>query len=127
MRFYNDEEAWTVKRWLHRIAADNSGLTFEAWDPSADELDPDAQPAFMIVNSSEVRGVATLGRAANAELQEIPPKVLKGVAVVSSSGVVASRTRAAGGATVKDPIEILGPSFYAVRPDMDNSWQESCE
>ena len=69
LRFYNGEKALTVKRWLHRIAADSSGLTFEDWDPSEDDLDPNAQPAFMIVNSSEVRGAAILGRGAKAELQ----------------------------------------------------------
>ena len=58
MRFYNGEKALTVKRWLHRMAADGSGLTFEDWDPSAEDLDPNAQPAFMIVNSSEAAGRA---------------------------------------------------------------------
>ena len=51
-----------------------------------DELDPNAQPAFMIVNSSEVRGVATLGRGPKAELQEILPAPLKGVPMVNTVG-----------------------------------------
>ncbi|KAL1499325.1 hypothetical protein AB1Y20_011533 [Prymnesium parvum] len=61
LRFYNGEKALTVKRWLNRTSADASGLTFEEWDPiSEDDLDPNVQPAFMVVNSSEnVRGVST--------------------------------------------------------------------
>ena len=72
-----ERKALCVKRWLHRLDADESGLTFEDWDPSEDDLDPNAQPAFMIVNSSEVRGVATLGRGPKAELQEIFPAQLQ--------------------------------------------------
>ena len=124
MRFYNGEKALTVKRWLHRMDADGSGLTFEDWDPSAEDLDPNAQPAFMIVNSSEVRGVATLGRGAKAELQEIPPAALQGVPVVTV-GRPSSRTRSA--AAVQNANPALGPSTYALRPDVDNTWRERCE
>ena len=59
VRFYDGEEVIVVKRWLHRLDEDASALTFVDWDPSADELDPDAQPAFMIVNSSELLGIAS--------------------------------------------------------------------
>ena len=124
MRFYNGEKALTVKRWLHRMDADGSGLTFEDWDPSAEDLDPNAQPAFMIVNSSEVRGVATLGRGPKAELQEIPPAALRGVPVVTLGGP-SSRTRSATG--VQNVSPALGPSTYGLRPDVDNSWREHCE
>jgi hypothetical protein len=126
LRFYNGEKALTVKRWLHRIAADSSGLTFEDWDPSEDDLDPNAQPAFMIVNSSEVRGAAILGRGARAELQEIPPKALQGVPAVASSGSVSSRLRSSS-AAVQGPSPDLGPSMYALRPDFDNQWRGHCE
>lgn len=118
LRFYNGEQALTVKRWLHRIDADSSGLTFEAWDPSQDDLDPNVQPAFMMVNSSEVRGVATLDRGASAELQEIPPPALQGVAPTGR------QTRSAG---VRALNPALGPGTYALRVDVDNTWRERCE
>ena len=127
LRFYNGENALTVKRWLHRIAADSSGLTFENWDPSEDDLDPNAQPAFMIVNSSEVRGAAILGRGAKAELQEIPPKALQGVPSVTSGSHVSSRLRSTSSAAVQGPSPDLGPSTYALRPDFDNQWRAHCE
>ncbi len=43
VRFYNGEKAPARQGWLHCIDADNSGLTFEPWDPREDELDPNAQ------------------------------------------------------------------------------------
>ena len=104
--------------------ADSSGLAFEDWDPSAEDLDPNAQPAFMIVNSSEVRGVARLGRGAKAELQEILPAPLQAVPVANE--VVSSRTRLAA-AAVLTASSAVGPSSYALRPDIDNKWRERCE
>ena len=124
MRFYNGEKALCVKRWLNRIDADSSGLAFEDWDPSAEDLDPNAQPAFMIVNSSEVRGVATLGRGAKAELQEVLPAPLQAVPVANEG--VSSRTRLAA-AVVLTASSVVGPSSYALRPDIDNKWRERCE
>ena len=125
LRFYNGEKALRVKRWLHRLDADSSGLTFEDWDPSEGDLDPNAQPAFMIVNSSEVRGVASLGRGAKAELQEILPALLHGMPVVSSG--VSSRTRSSAAAVMGNDNHALGPSLYALRSDIDNKWRERCE
>ena len=110
-------EAITVKRWLHRLDEDASGLTFEDWEPSEGELNPNAQHAFMIVNSSEVRGVASLGRDARAQLQEILPPELEGAARVSG------RTRAAG----LRQVEGAGPRKVRLREDMDNLWRERCE
>jgi hypothetical protein len=126
MRFYNGEKALCVKRWLHRLDADGSGLTFGDWDPSEDDLDPNAQPAFMIVNSSEVRGVATLGRGPKAEIQEILPAPLQGVPVVTV-GQVSSRTRSAAAAVLNAASPALGPSTYALRADVDNKWRGHCE
>ena len=40
VRFYNGESALVVKRWLHRVEADASGLTFVEWDPQEEDLDP---------------------------------------------------------------------------------------
>ena len=39
--------------WLHRVADDLSGLTFQEWDPSAGTDDTSA-PVAMLVNSSEL-------------------------------------------------------------------------
>ena len=127
LRFYNCEHALCVKRWLHRIEADGSGLTFEDWNPSEDDLDPNAQPAFMLVNSSEVRGVATLGSGAKAELQEILPPALQGVPLVSSVGRVTTRSRSVAAVQDVSADLGLGPSQYALRPDVDNTWRERSE
>ena len=102
-------------------------MTFEDWDPSEDDLDPNAQPAFMIINSSEVRGVATLGRGPKAELQEILPSPLQGVPVVSEGQVTPARTRSAAAAVLNAASPTLGPSTYALRADVDNKWREHCE
>ena len=123
MRFYNGENALCIKRWLHRLDSDSSGLLFEDWDPSEEDLDPNAQRAFMIVNSSEVRGVATLGRGAKAELQGILPAPLQSVPVVNE--VVSSRLRSA--AVMLNASSAIGPSSYALRSDIDNKWRERCE
>ena len=79
----------------------------------------------MIVNSSEVRGVATLGRGAKADLQEILPAALQGVPVVSLGQQVSSRTRLA--AALQNESPALGPSSHALRSDVDNKWRERCE
>ena len=133
VRFSNGEKALCVKRWLNRTAADSSGLTFENWNPSEDELDPNAQPAFMIVNSSEVRGIATLGHGggAKAELQEVLPAPLQGVAVSGpAGGRISSRLRNRS-ASVQNVSPASSPALdactYALRPDIDNTWRERCE
>jgi hypothetical protein len=124
VRFYNGEKALSVKQWLHRLDSDGSGLLFEAWDPSEEDLNPNAQPAFMIVNSSEVRGVARLGCTAKAELQEILPAALQAVPVVNAA--LSSRLRSSA-AVVLNASSAVGPSSYALRPDIDNKWRELCE
>ena len=80
----------------------------------------------MIVNSSEVRGVATLGRGAKAELQEILPPALKAVPVVRV-GVRFGTRSATAAAAVLDESPTLGPSYFALRSDLDNKWRERCE
>jgi hypothetical protein len=42
-----------VDVWLHRVDEEDSGLTFEKWDPSAD-TDASQAPVAIIVNSSEL-------------------------------------------------------------------------
>ena len=79
---------------------------------------------FGVANSSEVRGVATLGRGPKAELQEILPAALQGVPVATVGGP-SSHTHSA--ATIQNVSPALGPSTYALRQDVDNSWRERCE
>ena len=33
-RFFNGDRALVIKRWLHRVDEDSSGLTFEEWNPA---------------------------------------------------------------------------------------------
>ncbi len=54
VRFGNGDCALLVDVWLHRVDEDDSGLTFEEWDPSADTDDSEA-PVTTIVKSSELR------------------------------------------------------------------------
>ncbi len=64
VRFGNGDCALVVDLWLHRVDEDDSGLTFEEGDPSAD-TDSSEAPVAMIVNSSELCDTtATRGGAA---------------------------------------------------------------
>jgi hypothetical protein len=53
-RYSDGDSALVVELWLHRVAEDLSGLTFQEWDPSAGTDDTSA-PVAMLVNSSELR------------------------------------------------------------------------
>ena len=53
-RYYDGDRALAVELWLHRVADDLSGLTFQEWDPSAG-TDNASAPVAMLVNSSELR------------------------------------------------------------------------
>jgi hypothetical protein len=69
---YSDGDSALVELWLHRVADDLSGLTFQEWDPSAGTDDTSA-PVAMLVNSSELR-------AADFPLAEVSPLQLDAVA-----------------------------------------------
>ena len=117
------QSAIVVKRWLHRDDADASGLTFTDWQPTEGELDPNEQRAFLIVNSSELRGVATLGRAgdARAEISEIVPPALEAAARIGGM----RRTR---GAAMREVVREEGVlQQFRLRVDTDNTWRERCE
>jgi hypothetical protein len=109
MRFYNGDRALKVKRWLHRVAEDASGLTFEEWDPTKD-VDNSQPPVPMIINSSELRG-------AGFNLQEVIPPALEAAA---RSG---RRTRGAG---VRQ-VEGLGRKRFVLSADDDNDLRSRCE
>ena len=108
-RFYNGDRALKVKRWLHRVAEDASGLTFEEWDPTKD-VDNSQPPVPMIINSSELRG-------AGFNLQEVIPPALEAAA---RSG---RRTRGAG---VRQ-VEGLGRKRFVLSADDDNDLRSRCE
>ena len=64
-RYYDGDKTLVVELWLHRVADDLSGLTFQEWDPSSGTDDTSA-PVAMLVNSSELR-------AADFPLAEVRP------------------------------------------------------
>ena len=88
---------------------DDSGLTFEEWDPSAD---PDAfeAPVTMIVSSSELC-------AAGFDLREMMPLQLETVVCGGH------RTR---DVTLKQ-IHDMGTRRYALSVDNDNEFRSRCE
>lgn len=122
LRFYRGNQALTVRRWLHRVDADTSGLLFEDWDPSKETLDPNAQPAYMIINSSELRGVAALGTGMRSELRQLLPAPLQAVA---SRLLVSSHTRRGVHDRAAAAQEIQ--RSFVLRQDVDNEWRSRCE
>ena len=64
-RYSHGDSTLVVDVWLHRVADDTSGLTFQEWDPSAG-TDVTSVPVAMLVNSSELR-------AADFPLAEVRP------------------------------------------------------
>jgi hypothetical protein len=50
-RFYNQDSALVIKRWLNRVEDDASGLTFQEWTPDVDTSRP---PVTMMINSSDL-------------------------------------------------------------------------
>jgi hypothetical protein len=51
-RYSDGDSALVVELWLHRVADDLSGLTFQEWDPSAGTDDTSA-PVGILFNSSD--------------------------------------------------------------------------
>jgi len=98
-----------VELWLHRVADDLSGLTFQEWDPSAGTDDTSA-PVAMLVNSSELR-------AADFPLAEVRPLHLDAVARGGR------RTR---GAAVRK-FQGVGNSTFVLSVENDNDFRSRCE
>ena len=101
--------ALRVKRWLHRVAEDASGHTFEEWDPIKD-ADDSQTPVPMIINSSELHD-------ANSNLQEVIPPLLE---MAARSG---KRTRSAG----LRQLEGMGRKRFVLLVDEDNELRSQCE
>ena len=109
VRFYNGDSALVVRRWLHRVDEDASGLSFVEWDPKA-EADPEAPPVEMIVNSSELR-------AAGFSLREVLPPALESLARQGA------RTRGAG----LRQLQGMGPTTFVLHVDTDSDLRSRCE
>ena len=94
---------------LHRVDEDDSGLTFEEWDPLAD-TDASQAPVVMIVNSSELR-------AAAFDLREVIPLQLE---------ATARGDRRTHGAVLKQ-IHDMGTRRHVLSVDNDNEFRSRCE
>ncbi len=108
-RYSDGDSALVVELWLHRVADDLSGLTFQEWDPSAGSDDTSA-PGAMLVNSSELR-------AADFPLAEVRPLQLDTVALGGR------RTR---GAAVRK-LQGVGNSTFVLSVENDNDFRSRCE
>jgi hypothetical protein len=53
-RYSDGDSALVVELWLHRVADDLSGLTFQEWDPSVG-TDDTSVPVAILVNSRDLR------------------------------------------------------------------------
>jgi len=108
-RFYNGNRALRLKRWLHRVDEDASGLTFEEWDPIKD-ADDSQTPVPMIISSSVLRG-------ASFNLQEVIPPALE------ASARSGRHTRGAG----LRQLEGMGRKRFVLSADDDNELRSRCE
>jgi hypothetical protein len=108
-RYSGGDSALVVELWLHRVADDVSGLTFQEWDPSAGS-DNTSAPVAMLVNSSDLR-------AADFPLTEVRPLQLD----------VVSR----GGRRTCDPavkkLQGVGNSTFVLSVENDNDFRSRCE
>jgi hypothetical protein len=108
-RYSDGNSALVVELWLHRVADDLSGLTFQEWDPSAGS-DDTSDPVAMLVNSSELR-------AADFPLAEVRPLQLN---AVSRGG-----RRTCGAAVTK--VQGVGNSTFVLSVENDNDFRSRCE
>ncbi len=108
-RYSDGDSALVVELWLHRVADDLSGLTFQKWDPSAGSDDTSA-PVAMLVNSSELC-------ATDFPLEKVSPLQLDSVV---SGG---RRTR---GVVVRK-LQGVGNSTFVLSVENDNDFRSRCE
>jgi hypothetical protein len=105
-RYSDGDSALVVELWLHRVADDLSGLTFQEWDPSTGT----SAPVEMLVNSSELR-------VADFSLVEVRPL---------QHDVVARGGRRTRGAVVRK-IQGEGNSTFVLSVENDNDFRSRCE
>jgi hypothetical protein len=108
-RYSDWDSALVVELWLHRVADDLSGLTFQEWDPSAGTHDTSA-PVAMLVNSSELR-------AADFPLAEVRTLHLDAVA--------RGRRRTRGAAVRK--LQGVANSTFVLSVENDTDFRSRCE
>jgi hypothetical protein len=108
-RYSHGDSVLVVELWLHRVADDTSGLTFQEWDPSAG-TDDTSVPVAMLVNSNELR-------AADFPLVEVRSLHLDSVARGDR------RTR---GAAVRK-LQGVGKSTFVLSVENDNDCRSRCE
>jgi hypothetical protein len=108
-RYSDGDRALVVELWLHRVADDLSGLTFQEWDPSAGSDDTSA-PVAMFVNSSELH-------AADFPLTEVRPLQLD---TVDRGG------RRTCGESVRK-FQGVGNSTFVLSVENDNDFRSRCE
>ena len=108
-RYYDGDRPLVVELWLHRVADDLSGLTFQEWDPSEGTDDANA-PVAMIVNSNELR-------VSDFHLTEVSPLQLDSV---THGG---RRTR---GVSVRN-LKGVGYSTFILSVENDNDVRSRCE
>jgi hypothetical protein len=105
-RYSDGDSALVVELWLHRVADDLSGLTFQEWDPSTGT----SAPVAMLVNSSELR-------VADFPLVEVRPL---------QHDVVARGGRRTRGAVVRK-LQGVGNSTFVLSVENDNDFRSRCE
>jgi hypothetical protein len=108
-RYSDGDSDLVVDLWLHRVADDLSGLTFQEWDPSAGSDDTSA-PVAMLVNSNELRDT-------DFHLAEVRPLQLDSVTLGGR------RTR---GAAVRK-LQGVGKSTFVLSVENDNDFRSRCE
>jgi hypothetical protein len=108
-RYSHGDDALVVELWLHRVADDTSGLTFQEWDPSVGTVDTSV-PVAMLVNSSGLR-------AADFPLAEVRPLHLDTVALGDR------RTRGEAVRKLQD----VGKSTFVLYVENDNDFRSRCE
>ncbi len=108
-RYYNGNKALVVELWLHRVADDLSGLTFQEWAPSEGTGDASA-PVAMVVNSRELCVV-------DFHLSEVRPLQLD---------TVDRGDRRTRGAVVRK-IQGVGNSTFVLSVENDNDFRSPCE
>jgi hypothetical protein len=108
-RYSDGDSTLVVELWLHRVADDLSGLTFQEWDPSAGSDDTSA-PVAMLVNSSE-------RCTADFPLTEVRPLQLN---------VVVLGVRRTRGVSVRK-LQGVGNSTFVLSVENDNDFRSRCE
>ncbi len=108
-RYSDGDSALVVELWLHRVADDLSGLTFQEWGPSAGS-DDTSFPVAMLVNSSELRATdLPLAEVRSLQLDE-----------------VARGDRRTRGAAVRKHQDV-GNSTFVLSVENDNDFRSRCE